>query len=104
MFGNVSFWCFWDNGYEALRSLDDNQDGVLTGAELNGLALWHDINCNGICEPGEVRSLSAHGITALSCQSQTDTRHADQIAFSPSGVRFSDGSTRPTFDLILQQR
>jgi hypothetical protein len=44
MFGNVTFWIFWRNGYEALRSLDDNHDGVLRGAELRGIALWQDRN------------------------------------------------------------
>src|SRR5262249_19661951 len=58
LFGNVSFWCFWENGYEALRSLDDNGDGMLTDKELDGLAIWHDANGDGICQPGEVRPLS----------------------------------------------
>src|SRR5205085_4329163 len=49
MFGNVTFWIFWRDGYDALRSLDDNHDGVLSGVELRGLALWHDRNSNGIC-------------------------------------------------------
>jgi hypothetical protein len=104
LFGNVSFWCFWDNGYEALSSLDDNGDGVLSGAELHGLALWHDANGNGVCDPGEVRPLSYYGITGLSCQWQTDAQHPDRIAFSPRGVTFQTGATRPTFDLILRQR
>ena len=104
LFGNVTFWCFWDNGYQALASLDDNGDGVTSGAELHGLALWHDVNGNGICDPGEVRPLSYHGIVGLSCQWQTDSQHPDRIAYSPRGVVFQNGATRPTFDLILQQR
>src|SRR5262249_47414087 len=24
LFGSVTFWCFWDNGYQALRALDNN--------------------------------------------------------------------------------
>jgi hypothetical protein len=104
LFGNVTFWCFWNNGYEAMRSLDDNGDGMLTGNELNDLALWHDANANGICDPGEVQPLSYHGITGLCCDWQTDERHADRIAYSPRGVTFANGTTRPTFDLILQQR
>jgi tetratricopeptide (TPR) repeat protein len=31
LFGNVTFWLFWETGYDALASLDDNGDGVLTG-------------------------------------------------------------------------
>jgi hypothetical protein len=30
-------------------------------------------------------------------------RAGDLIAFSPRGVTYRDGSTRPTFDLILRQ-
>jgi hypothetical protein len=104
LFGNVSFWCFWDNGYEAMRSLDDNGDGKLSGAELDGLALWHDANGNGVCDAGEVRSLSHYGIVGLSCEWQTDTQHPDRIAVSPRGVVLQNGATRPSFDLILQQR
>jgi len=104
LFGNVTFWCFWDNGYEALRALDDNQDGSLTGNELAALALWHDANANGISDPGEVRPLSAYDIAALSCHAQTDANHPDRIAFSPRGVTYRNGTTRATFDLILQQR
>jgi hypothetical protein len=104
LFGNVTFWCFWDNGFQALRSLDDNGDGFLSGAELDNLALWHDKNGDGICDPDEVRPLSYYGIVGLSCDWQTDPNHADRIAYSPRGVIYRDGTTRPTFDLILQQR
>jgi hypothetical protein len=104
MFGNVSFWMFWENGYEALRALDDDGDGELTGKELAGLAIWHDANGDGVCDPGEVRPLSDYGIVAVSCRWQRDPSHPDRIAWSPVGVRFRDGSTRPTFDLILKPR
>ena len=72
MFGNVGFWLFWDHGYQALQTLDDNHDGVISGAELNDLAIWCDLNGDGICDPGEVRPLSAYGIVALSCRCQQD--------------------------------
>jgi hypothetical protein len=104
LFGNVSFWCFFDNGYDALRSLDDNGDGVLNGRELDGLAIWHDANGDGICQPDEVRPLSYYGIVGISCNWQTDSLHPDRIAFSPRGIILRDGTTRPTFDLILKQR
>jgi hypothetical protein len=102
LFGNVTFWMFWNNGYAALAALDDNRDGILTGNELAGLALWRDANGNGVAEPAEVKPLSVYGIVALSCKWQTLNGEGEQIAFSPNGVVFQDGKTRPTFDLVLK--
>jgi hypothetical protein len=104
LFGNVTFWLFWETGYDALAALDDNGDGHLTGPELDGLALWHDANGNGIADPGEVRPLSDYGIIALSTKRERLAGHPDPIAFSPRGVTFRDGTTRPTFDLVLHSR
>jgi len=104
LFGGVTFWLFWDTGYDALRALDDNGDGELTGKELAGLALWHDANGNGVSDPGEVKPVGEHGIVALSCKHERDKAHPDNIAFSKAGVRFADGKARPTFDLILHGR
>ena len=102
LFGNVTFWMFWNNGYAPLAALDDNRDGILTGNELAGLALWRDANGNGVAEPAEVQPLSVYGIVALSYKWQTLNDQAEQIAFSPNGVVFQDGKTRPTFDLVLK--
>lgn len=103
-FGGVTFWMFWDNGYQALAALDDDGDGVLTGKELQGLAIWQDKNGDGICDPGELKSLSELGIVAISCRYERDSQHPDRIAFSPRGVIFRDGSSRPTYDIILRPR
>lgn len=102
MFGNVSFWLFWANGYDALAALDDDHDGRLSGSELNGLAIWHDRNANGVSEPGEVKPLTEHGIVSLSCRYRRDGSHPDNIAYSPGGVTFRDGETRATYDVILK--
>jgi hypothetical protein len=100
LFGSVTFWLFWNDGYEALATLDDNADGQLSGAELQHLALWRDANGNGISEPGELTSLDKAGITALSCRRQShDSPHCK--AFSPEGMTLRNGTTRPTYDLIL---
>jgi len=104
LFGNVTFWCFWDNGYQALSALDNNHDGQLTGAELQHLALWHDANGNGVADPGEVQPLTAYDITALSCRYEIDATHPDRIPFSAAGVTFGNGETRPTWDLILHSK
>jgi hypothetical protein len=102
LFGNVTFWMFWNHGYAPLAALDDNRDGTLTDKELAGLALWHDANGNGVADVGEVEPLSAYGIVAVSSHWQPLAHHPDKIAFSPTGVTFADGRTRPTFDLILK--
>jgi len=101
LFGNVTFWLFWDNGYAALAALDDNGDGRLAGSELEGLALWHDANGNGVSDPGEVKPLADHGITGLSCRFERDASHPDRIAYSKAGVTFANGRTRQTFDIVL---
>lgn len=102
MFGSVSFWLFWENGYRALAALDDDRDGILTGNELQGFAIWQDPNRNGICDWGEVRPLVNWGIVAISCHYARDDTHADLIAYSQHGVLFCDGSSRPTYDLALR--
>jgi tetratricopeptide (TPR) repeat protein len=102
-FGNVTFWLFWPQGYEALATLDDNHDGELAGGELAHLAVWRDANANGISEPGEVLPLSAHGIVALSCAFSPGDG-ATFAAVSQGGVRFANGATRPTYDVMLHPR
>lgn len=95
LFGNVTFWIFWRNGYEALDALDDNGDGVLSGAELQGLALWRDANGNGVSDPGEVVSVRDAGLTELRCDPQV---HSTGIPFHPAGATFQGTDVRPTYD------
>jgi tetratricopeptide (TPR) repeat protein len=102
LFGSVTYWCFWGTGYDALAALDDDGDGVLRGRELDGLALWHDANGNGVCDPGEVRPLAEWGIVALSCRGER-VKDPDYIALSRGGVVFADGSKRTTYDVLLRR-
>jgi len=95
LFGNVTFWIFWPNGYEALSALDDNGDGMLSGAELRGLAIWNDRNCDGVSDPGEVKPIEELGIEAISCHSQVD---ANGMHWNPAGVIMTNGTMRPSYD------
>jgi hypothetical protein len=63
--------------------------------------LWHDRNANGISDRGEVRPVMAWGIEALSTGYTFDSTHPDEIPWSSAGVRFADGTVRPTFDVVL---
>ena len=57
LIGQRTWAVFWSDGFEAMRSLDDNRDGELAGAELEGLALWRDGDSDGVSDPGEVLPL-----------------------------------------------
>ena len=95
LFGNVTFWVFWRDGYQALSSLDANGDGALEGEELRGLALWQDANGDGVSEPDEVKPLSAYGIDRISCRGEA---LKDGLRWNPAGVHFKDGTTRASSD------
>lgn len=98
MFGSVTFWIFWQDGYAALASLDDDGDSALRGLELSNLALWQDRDGNGVSDSGEVLPLQAAGIIAISCRSQT---FSGEMKWNPDGVTFTDGEVRPTYDWIV---
>ena len=101
MFGNVTFWIFWRDGYDALRSLDDDNDGVLRGSELRGIAIWQDRNGNGVSKPEEVRAATEWDITEISCSGETDS---NGISSCTRGVTFRNGETRPTYDWIAESQ
>ncbi len=102
LFGSVTFWCFWRNGFDALSALDDNGDGVLTHRELRALALWQDANQNGRTEPGEVQPLAAHSIALIHCDHRSLATGDGTIEFHPAGMVRLDGRSVPVYDLWLQ--
>lgn len=77
----------YNNGYEELASLDGNDDGVLEGAELEGLMVWVDSNANGIADKGELFTLDELGITAIGA------RHTNMV-----GTFVRHGQTYKSFD------
>lgn len=99
MFGNRTFNLIVRHGYAAMSMLDDDRNGTLEGDELKHLALWQDLNGNGISEPGEVRPLKAWSITALSCRGEMDENGMWSCS---RGVTYRDGSTRRTYDMVMK--
>lgn len=55
------------NGFEALRALDGNRDGVIDrkDAKFGGLALWFDRNRNGVADAGEIEPLDVWGVGSV---------------------------------------
>lgn len=95
MIGQRTWAVFWSDGFQALRALDDNRDGELTGGELGGLALWRDEDRDGVSDPGEVSPAIVHGVAAIAVRGR-QTRPG--LITAPNGVRFEDGSTRALYD------
>jgi len=97
MFGSVTWWMFFPNGYRALDVLDDSRNGWLEAGELKGISAWFDRNSNGISDAGELASLESLGISAIA------TRAAGHEGRSPmcnAGLRLRDGRALPTYDWI----
>ncbi len=93
LFGSVTFWVFWHDGYEALAALDHDCDRFLRGHQLADLRLWRD-NGDGICEPSELERLD--GVREIATRPN---------ALSPAlsharGLVYEDGRTRPTYDWV----
>lgn len=60
---NVSF----DNGFLALASFDENQDGAITAADaqFDDLRVWRDFDYDGVVDDGELQTLSELEIAKL---------------------------------------
>ncbi|MHC4475744.1 MAG: hypothetical protein ACYTEL_08860 [Planctomycetota bacterium] len=101
MFGSVSWWLFFEDGYHALDALDDSRDGALSGCELDGIAVWFDRNSNGRSEPGEVSPVEQLQIVSLAIKSSGQD---GDCPMNRSGVALADGRVLATYDWIVSGR
>jgi hypothetical protein len=74
------------NGYRALAIFDDDRDNAITSADgiWDLLAIWRDLNHNGISEAGEVAKLDSLGIRAISLnyrESRRRDRYGNQLRY-----------------------
>lgn len=53
------------NGFDALRDLDANRDQIISGAEMNTLAVWRDADQDGKVDDGELLSAADAGIASI---------------------------------------
>lgn len=95
LIGERTWWIFWRDGYEPLSMLDDDGDGRLRGAELEGLGVWCDADGDGVSDPGEVQPVAERKIEWIAVRA---TRLEDGVPAADLGIGFADGSTRPTYD------
>ncbi|MCS7253418.1 MAG: hypothetical protein RMK18_03305 [Armatimonadota bacterium] len=97
LFGSVTWWMFWRNGYEALAALDDDGNGWLEGKELDGIFIWHDRNSNGVSENGEVFPTEKLGIIRIAVRAMNQD---GTVLFNMRGVQLNNGKFLPTYDWI----
>jgi hypothetical protein len=99
LFGNYTFQIFRKTGYDAMAALDDNADGALAGAELNGMSVWFDRNGDGRSTAAEVTPLRELGVEALSVTATTqDGVHPMNLR----GLTMKDGRVLPTWDWMVE--
>ena len=97
LFGSVTWWLFFADGYQALDLLDDDGDGWVAGAELAGLALWQDRDGDGMSDAGEVTPIECTDIDALATRV---TGRVGRSLVSEQGLRLRDGRRLPTYDWV----
>ena len=95
LFGSTTWWCLWDDGYQPLRALDDDGDGQLAGAELDGIAVWRDFNSDGLSQPPEVQAARMLGVESIAVEA---AGASEGTLWNPRGIRMVDAGLRPTFD------
>jgi hypothetical protein len=91
------------NGFEALRFLDTNPDGIIDAkdAAFARLLLWTDRNHDGISTPDELVPVNASPLRSIDLHYTvvSRVRHANTIR-QPSFVSWADG-TRSIVDIWL---
>ena len=95
LFGSVTWWLFWKDGYAPLAALDDDRSGRLEGAELRGIAVWFDRNGNGISDAGEVVSLEALGVQSIAVHA---AGKQSGTLWNSEGIVLRNGRMAATFD------
>lgn len=100
LFGSVTWWVFWNHGYEPLAALDNNRDGRLVGDELAGVAVWRDTDGNGRSDHGEVSPVTMLGIREIHCAPE----RRDGVWQSLRGLRLANDCWLPTYDWTPRSR
>lgn len=80
----------YDDGFDKLAMHDFNGDGMVSGEELDGIAIWTDANSNAVLDDGELSTLESHGVVSFSLS------HDDDYI---STATLEDGSEMVTQDL-----
>ncbi len=98
LFGNTTWWLFWNHGFQALSALDSDGDGFLSSGELENLRFWRDLNSNGTIESGELIDLRHLYVKRISV---AHTRHYSGLLWNIRGIETEEGFL-PVIDVVLK--
>ncbi|MGE5468715.1 MAG: heme utilization protein, partial [Ignavibacteria bacterium] len=93
------------NGFEALRELDTNHDGVIDArdAHFKDLRVWTDTNQDGVSQPGELHRLADLGIARLDLhEKQTSALDNGNWIGLESTFTTEDGKAHALADVWMQ--
>lgn len=93
------------SGFEALRALDSNTDGVIDAndAAYAALTVWRDDNGDGVTDAGELHTLTALGISAIGLNSTpTRTELSGNVVTATGSFTWADGRTGEIADVSLR--
>ncbi|EAA3799221.1 hypothetical protein DOQ73_23490, partial [Salmonella enterica subsp. enterica] len=83
------------DGFDALRDLDSNGDGVFDTRDIQfaNVQVWQDLNQDGVSQANELKTLTEHNITVINLEATTSSEDSNGNLISAVGsfVR-GDGS------------
>jgi hypothetical protein len=94
------------NGFEALKALDTNADGVINTQDLSfaELRIWQDANSNGRTDAGELRALANSGVQSINV-GYANSSHIDpqgNVHRQVGSYTTTDGQSRGATDVWVQ--
>ncbi|KPF77526.1 hypothetical protein IP88_06110 [alpha proteobacterium AAP81b] len=93
-------------GFAALRALDTNSDNRIDAndSQFASLSVWRDLNSDGLTDMGELQSLAAAGVAAISLAATalSGVTAAGNPVTAQSSYTRADGSSGAIFDLWFQ--
>jgi len=92
------------DGFDALRDLDSNGDGVFDAYDMlfEQVRVWQDKNQDGISQADELKSLTELGVSAIHLDSNSSNKLDNGNRISATGtIEFADGSTGTAANLDL---
>ncbi|WP_417662826.1 calcium-binding protein [Pseudomonas sp.] len=93
------------DGFDALRDLDSNADGVFDSqdAEFNNVRVWQDLNQDGVSQASELKSLAEHSIVAINLESTSTNENSNGNLISAVGTYVRDDGRESSVNGNLSQ-